>query len=125
MLVALIILVQQQKSSPTDSPVFSGNRSLLKHTTFDVKVEDKSYAKVMKDKSTHKNSIHNEEIKRKHIRHQMAFDEQKEDIKVCSIPSFPGDMFKKFMLIHLIISVIEANSVNYESWDAVYANEIQ
>ncbi|KAL8214865.1 hypothetical protein R6Q57_004314 [Mikania cordata] len=73
--------VELQKHVPKDSPVLSGNKSFLKHSSCDVKVEDRNSPIVMKDKISHKNSILDEEIKRKHLRHQMAFDAQQEDIK--------------------------------------------
>ncbi|KAI3668302.1 hypothetical protein L6452_43379 [Arctium lappa] len=73
--------VELQKPAPKDSPIFSGNKTLLKHTSFNIKVEDKHSAMVMEDKSSHKNSIFDEETRRKHLKHQMAFDEQQEDIK--------------------------------------------
>ncbi|KAJ9543187.1 hypothetical protein OSB04_022894 [Centaurea solstitialis] len=74
--------VEPQKPAPKDSPNLNGNRTLLKSTSFNIKkVEDKPSAMVMEDKSSHKNSIFEEETRRKHLKHQMAFDEQEEDIK--------------------------------------------
>ncbi|XP_071689851.1 kinesin-like protein KIN-14I [Rutidosis leptorrhynchoides] len=73
--------VELIKPSPKDSPNFNGNRTLLKRTSSDIKVEDKQSAIVMKDKISHKKSVSDEEMRRKQIRHQMFFDEQQEDIK--------------------------------------------
>ncbi|XP_076883583.1 kinesin-like protein KIN-14I [Bidens hawaiensis] len=73
--------VESQKPVPKDSPTLNGNRTFLKHISCDVKVEDRNSAIVVKDKISHKNAIHEEEIERKHKIHQMAFDAQQEDIK--------------------------------------------
>ncbi|KAK1428152.1 hypothetical protein QVD17_16980 [Tagetes erecta] len=72
--------VELQKPVPKDAPTLNGNRTFLKHTSCDVKVEDKRSSVVVKDKIPHKNSVPDEEVKRKHMRHQMAFDAQQEDI---------------------------------------------
>ncbi|KAM0050618.1 putative minus-end-directed kinesin ATPase [Helianthus debilis subsp. tardiflorus] len=73
--------VESQKPVPKDSPTLSANRTFLKHTTCDAKVEDRNSAVVVKEKISHKNAVHDEEIKRKHIKHQMAFVAQQEDIE--------------------------------------------
>ncbi|XP_022039724.1 kinesin-like protein KIN-14I isoform X2 [Helianthus annuus] len=73
--------VESQKPVPKDSPTLSANRTFLKHTTCDAKVEDRNAAVVVKEKISHKNVVHDEEIKRKHIKHQMAFVAQQEDIE--------------------------------------------
>ncbi|PWA61737.1 kinesin-4 [Artemisia annua] len=73
--------VEMQKPSPKSSPSFNGNRTFVKHTSCDVKVEDKSPVMVMKDKSSRKNSVNDEELRRKQLRYQMVFDDQQEDIK--------------------------------------------
>ncbi|MFS7901640.1 putative minus-end-directed kinesin ATPase [Helianthus anomalus] len=72
--------VESQKPVPKDSPTLSANRTFLKHTTCDAKVEDRNSAVVVKEKISRKNAVHDEEIKRKHIKHQMAFVAQQEDI---------------------------------------------
>lgn len=73
--------VEMQKPSPKSSPSFIGNRTFVKNTSCDVKVEDKSPVMVMKDKSSRKNSVNDEELRRKQLRYQMVFDDQQEDIK--------------------------------------------
>ncbi|KAJ0808210.1 putative minus-end-directed kinesin ATPase [Helianthus annuus] len=75
--------VESQKPVPKDSPTLSANRTFLKHTTCDTKVEDRNSAVVVKEKISHKNAnaVYDEEIKRKHIKHQMAFVAQQEDIE--------------------------------------------
>ncbi|GKA61462.1 retrovirus-related pol polyprotein from transposon TNT 1-94 [Tanacetum coccineum] len=74
--------VEMQKPSPKSSPSFSRNRTFVKNTSFDVKVEDKSPVMVIKDKRSCKNSVNDEELRRKHLRYQMVFDDQQEDIKI-------------------------------------------
>ncbi|GJX51457.1 kinesin-like protein KIN-14I [Tanacetum coccineum] len=73
--------VEMQKPSPKSLPSFSGNRTFVKKISFDVKVEDKSPVMVIKDKRSCKNSVNDEELRRKHLRYQMVFDDQQEDIK--------------------------------------------
>ncbi|KAD3338160.1 hypothetical protein E3N88_33681 [Mikania micrantha] len=53
----------------------------LNNFSISLKIEDRNSLIIMKDKISHKNSILDDEIKRKHTRHQMAFDAQQEDIK--------------------------------------------
>nr|XP_043608967.1 kinesin-like protein KIN-14I isoform X2 [Erigeron canadensis] len=74
--------VQLQKNSPRDSSTFNGNRTLLKRSSSDIKVEDKTSTMITKDKISQNKSIIDEENKRKHMRYQISFDEQQEDIKL-------------------------------------------
>ncbi|GJX51458.1 hypothetical protein Tco_0278303 [Tanacetum coccineum] len=44
-------------------------------------VEDKIHVMVAKDKSSRKNFVNDEELRRKHLRYQMVYDDQQEHIK--------------------------------------------
>lgn len=64
-----------------DTP--NGSRTQLKHTSDDTKykTEDKKLTLLEKDQKIHKNSISDEETKRRQLKYQMAFDGQERDIK--------------------------------------------
>ncbi|CAH1451101.1 unnamed protein product [Lactuca virosa] len=70
--------VELKLAAAKDIP--NGNRTLLKTTSDDIKfkTEDK---KLAKDQNLHKNSISDEETKRKQLKLQTAFDGQERDIK--------------------------------------------
>ncbi|GJU45488.1 kinesin-like protein KIN-14I [Tanacetum coccineum] len=72
--------VEMQKPYPKSSPSFSGNRTIVKNTSCDVKVEDKSPVMVAKDKSSRRNFVNDDKLRRKYVRYQMVYDDQQEDI---------------------------------------------
>ncbi|KAL8191994.1 hypothetical protein R6Q57_028115 [Mikania cordata] len=59
----------------------TGNKTFLKHTSDETKMEDKKYAPVKKNQNCHENSMPDEEKKRRHMKHQMLFDIQERDVK--------------------------------------------
>ncbi|KAJ0736773.1 putative minus-end-directed kinesin ATPase [Helianthus annuus] len=74
-LSCIFFLDQKTKDTPT------GDSTLLKHTTDEIKVTDKKCALVKKDENLHKNSISDEEKERRHLKYQMLLDIQERDIK--------------------------------------------
>lgn len=73
--------VELKLAAAKDTP--NENRTLLKSSSGDMKfkMEDKKLTLVKKDQNLHKNSISDEEAKRKQLKLQTAFDGQERDIK--------------------------------------------
>ncbi|KAJ0779142.1 putative minus-end-directed kinesin ATPase [Helianthus annuus] len=71
--------IANQFESTKDTP--TGDSTLLKRTTDEIKVNDKKCALVKKDENLHKNSISDEEKERRHLKYQMLLDIQERDIK--------------------------------------------
>ncbi|MFS7942320.1 putative minus-end-directed kinesin ATPase [Helianthus anomalus] len=74
-LSCIFFLDQQTKDTRT------GDSTLLKHTTDEIKMNDKKCALVKTDENLHKNSISDEEKERRHLKYQMLLDIQERDIK--------------------------------------------
>ncbi|KAJ0581788.1 putative minus-end-directed kinesin ATPase [Helianthus annuus] len=68
-----------KNASAKDAP--TGNKTFLKPTSDEIKVEDKKRAVVKKNQNFHENSIPDEEKKRRQQKYQMLFDIQEKDIK--------------------------------------------
>ncbi|KAI3773177.1 hypothetical protein L6452_04380 [Arctium lappa] len=69
----------QKNAAAKDTP--AGNWGLLKHTSNDTQLEEKKFTIVDKDQNFCKNSISDEETKRRQLKYQMAFDGQERNIK--------------------------------------------
>ncbi|XP_076885225.1 kinesin-like protein KIN-14I [Bidens hawaiensis] len=59
----------------------TGNKTFVKYTSDEIKVEDTKRAVVKKNQNVHENFIPDEEKKRRQMKYQMLFDIQEKDIK--------------------------------------------
>ncbi|XAR58399.1 Minus-end-directed kinesin ATPase [Bertholletia excelsa] len=68
-----------KKTAFKDNVVVHGNKSLVKHSSGDMKMEEKNFMQVKKQEC-HKNYIPDEESKRQLLKQQMTFDQQSKEI---------------------------------------------
>ncbi|XP_022847321.1 kinesin-like protein KIN-14I isoform X1 [Olea europaea var. sylvestris] len=74
--------IELRKAIPNDLNVSHGSKSVLKPSSFNVKIENKKGPFLKKDDVTHKNYIPDEESERRLVKQQMIADQQQKDIKV-------------------------------------------
>ncbi|KAK2965215.1 hypothetical protein RJ640_019970 [Escallonia rubra] len=87
MLVRAVLLdkkpeeVPNKKTAPKDLAASQGNKPLPRHIPWDVKMKDSNVTLSKKEHHILNNYECDEELKRRSLKHQMIFDDQKRDIK--------------------------------------------
>ncbi|KAL2507619.1 P-loop nucleoside triphosphate hydrolase superfamily protein with CH (Calponin-like proteiny) domain [Forsythia ovata] len=74
--------IELRKATSNDLNVSHGSKSVLKPSSFNVKIENKKGSPLKKDDVTRKNYIPDEESERRFVKQQMIVDQQQKDIKV-------------------------------------------
>ncbi|GMQ01041.1 hypothetical protein CsSME_00047836 [Camellia sinensis var. sinensis] len=69
-----------KKKTSKDVIVSLGNKSLLKHGSGDVQVEEKSFMRVKKEECFHRNHVLDEESEKQFLKQKMIFEQQNIDI---------------------------------------------
>ncbi|GMQ00243.1 hypothetical protein CsSME_00047413 [Camellia sinensis var. sinensis] len=69
-----------KKKTSKDVIVSPGNKSLLKHGSGDIQVEEKSFMRVKKEECFHRNHVPDEESKKQFLKQKMIFEQQNRDI---------------------------------------------
>ncbi|KAI7983364.1 Kinesin-like protein KIN-14I [Camellia lanceoleosa] len=86
MLVRAILLDKKLEEVPTkkktskDMIVSLGNKSLLKHSSGDIQVEEKSFMQVKREECFHRNHVPDEESEKQFLKQKMIFEQQDRDI---------------------------------------------
>ncbi|KAL7199018.1 hypothetical protein ACSBR2_021329 [Camellia fascicularis] len=69
-----------KKKTSKDVIVSQGNKSLLKHGSDDIQVEEKSFMRVKKEECFHRNHVLDEESEKQFLKQKMIFEQQNRDI---------------------------------------------
>ncbi|KAL7173753.1 hypothetical protein ACSBR2_033081 [Camellia fascicularis] len=85
MLVRAILLDKKPEEVPTkktskDVIVSLGNKSLLKHGSGDIQVEEKNLMRVKKEECSHRNHVPDEESEKQFLKQKMIFEQHNRDI---------------------------------------------
>ncbi|KAL5795665.1 hypothetical protein ACOSQ2_000485 [Xanthoceras sorbifolium] len=72
---------EQTKTAPRDMAAFHGNKSMLKFSSVEKKVEDKQVKAIKQEECFHRNYIPDEELKNRTLKQKTIFDQQQRDIQ--------------------------------------------